>query len=216
MKEEEKQKAIELRRKGLSIKKIAKEVSVSQSTVSLWVRDVELTPLQKQSLMLDGFKSDHNTDFRNRFRKKRMDNQTVGFESENNQDPFYTFICGLLWGECTKSKNRFTFVNGDVRAIKQTKDFLDRYFQIEEERYRVSVQIWDELTIEESKKYWLGILNLTDLCWRKPTIKPKGKKNNNKYPMGICRLEVSKSSKLIQEIYGSIKYMIDDTSESWL
>ena len=50
MKKQEKEKAIALRKQGLSVNKIAKEVGASKSTVSLWVRDIKLTDEQKQQL----------------------------------------------------------------------------------------------------------------------------------------------------------------------
>jgi len=50
MKKEEKLKVIELRSQGMSVNRIADEVKVSKSTVSLWVRDIVLTDKQKQQL----------------------------------------------------------------------------------------------------------------------------------------------------------------------
>jgi len=50
MKEIKRLKARELRKQGLSMNKIASELSVSKSSVSLWVRDIILTEKQKQCL----------------------------------------------------------------------------------------------------------------------------------------------------------------------
>lgn len=49
-KPEEKQKCLELRRTGVSIKKIAKILGVGVGTVSDWTRNIELTDRQKESL----------------------------------------------------------------------------------------------------------------------------------------------------------------------
>ena len=46
-------KAQSLRKKGLSIKDIEKKLKVSRSSVSLWVRDVELTKKQIESLYIN-------------------------------------------------------------------------------------------------------------------------------------------------------------------
>ena len=48
MKEYEKTEAIELRKNGISIKDIAKELGVSKSSVSLWVRHVVLEDCLKK------------------------------------------------------------------------------------------------------------------------------------------------------------------------
>jgi len=47
MKTDFREKSIPLRRKGHSVKDIAVMLSVAQSSVSTWVRDVRLTPAQK-------------------------------------------------------------------------------------------------------------------------------------------------------------------------
>jgi len=44
-------KALNLRKKGISINKIASELQVSKGTVSLWVRDIQISIEQKQTLM---------------------------------------------------------------------------------------------------------------------------------------------------------------------
>lgn len=45
-KSKEKNKALKLRQQGESIKKIAKKLKIAKSTISLWCRDIELTPEQ--------------------------------------------------------------------------------------------------------------------------------------------------------------------------
>ena len=49
-KDEEKSKAIELRKNGVSIKQISKILGVSKSSVSVWVREVVLTDKQEEKL----------------------------------------------------------------------------------------------------------------------------------------------------------------------
>ena len=48
---DEKERAIKLRKDGWSVRKIAETLDVSRGSVSLWVRDVELTKKQKEQLM---------------------------------------------------------------------------------------------------------------------------------------------------------------------
>ena len=49
-KTKEKQKAIELRRKGLSYSEILKQIPVAKSSLSLWLKSVKLAVSQKQRL----------------------------------------------------------------------------------------------------------------------------------------------------------------------
>lgn len=52
-------KAHNLRRKGKSIKKIAEELDVAKSTVSLWCRDIVLTKLQEKRLRENQIRAGH-------------------------------------------------------------------------------------------------------------------------------------------------------------
>jgi transcriptional regulator with XRE-family HTH domain len=40
---------------GLSIKEIARRLGVSQASVSLWVRDIQLTPAQANAMMTSAY-----------------------------------------------------------------------------------------------------------------------------------------------------------------
>ena len=48
---EEKIKAIKLRERGYSYSRILKNVSASKSTISVWLRDIELTPEQERKFL---------------------------------------------------------------------------------------------------------------------------------------------------------------------
>lgn len=50
MKTEQREAARELRRQGRSVNEIVRELGVAKSSVSLWVRDVELTAEQQHEL----------------------------------------------------------------------------------------------------------------------------------------------------------------------
>ena len=51
MKFKEKVKAIQLRKSGYGYNEILKEIGVSKSTLSLWLRDIKLTDNQKKKLL---------------------------------------------------------------------------------------------------------------------------------------------------------------------
>jgi orotate phosphoribosyltransferase-like protein len=48
---QEKEKAVELRRKGLSYKEILKQVPVAKSSLSLWLKDLPLTKDEKTVIL---------------------------------------------------------------------------------------------------------------------------------------------------------------------
>lgn len=62
--EEERLRATELRKKGMSYKQILKEVNVSKSSLSVWLRDIKLT--KKQQEQIDNRKKTENNCWRNK------------------------------------------------------------------------------------------------------------------------------------------------------
>jgi len=58
MKVEEKKLARELRKQGWSLNEIRQKLKVAKSSVSLWVRDIELTEKQRQKLSKKGVKKE--------------------------------------------------------------------------------------------------------------------------------------------------------------
>ena len=56
MKYAEKIEAVRLRKEGQSYKTILKQVKVSKSTLSMWLRDIELTQKQKMNFLIKWIK----------------------------------------------------------------------------------------------------------------------------------------------------------------
>ncbi len=53
MKSAEKIRAISLRKRGLSYRKIRNKINISKGTLSIWLRDISLTKLQRETLFKD-------------------------------------------------------------------------------------------------------------------------------------------------------------------
>ena len=51
MKSAEKIRAISLRKRGLSYRKIRNKINISKGTLSIWLRDISLTKLQRETLL---------------------------------------------------------------------------------------------------------------------------------------------------------------------
>ena len=96
MKQEEMNKAIEMRKTGASIKDISKALSVSKSSVSLWVNHIKLSNEQKMILnnkqmvnRLKGAKANKIY-----FANRRNEYRAKGFEKAKINDNFRV-LCSL-------------------------------------------------------------------------------------------------------------------------
>jgi len=224
MKKEKQEQAKALRRKGISINKIAKDIHAAKSSVSLWVRDIELTQEQKQKLYdnIPRWKKgeSHNYVYRRaaQCKKKREEWQEEGKRLAQQNNKMYAFCCALFWGEGSKARNQVSFTNTDVNMMKIFMSFLRDFFDVSNEKITLTVNCYlNDKTLDEIKEYWCKELLMNISCFRKCTIKSKyyTPPKKIKYPYGVCRIRVN-STEILQKIYGSIKYFAKDNSDNWL
>ena len=129
MKTNERNLARLLRRdKGLPINEIARRLSVSKSSVSHWVRDVELTTEQQEALralnpaynrQLSGWRKNAAL-----HRANRVAAQERGRELAQQRDPLHLGGCMLYWAEGEKARNTLSFSNSDPDMVRFFVSFL--------------------------------------------------------------------------------------------
>ena len=215
MKPEQKQKAKELRNKGWSYNDIAKKLGVSKSSVSLWVRDIKLTPEQIQKL------EQKNPIYNNQLcgaskrqekaREIRLSYQDAGKLKSKENNLLHHAGCMLYWAEGTKSKNQCRFTNSDPEMIKLFIRFLRECYDVTNDKITITINCYttNGLSMQDIENYWLSILQLDNSSIRKgqENINPRStahKIKHNKFVYGIICICVN-STELIQNIYGSIQ-----------
>ncbi len=215
----EKKQAILLRKKGLSVGKIAKKLKVSKGSVSVWVRDVVLTEKMKQDNLNNKSSSAKALLPFSLKRKKdalyeRKENQKKGFLIYKKRDFIHAFACGVFYGEGSKNKNVVNICNCDAELLVFFVNFLRKYFKVKNEKFRVRVNCYvsKDLTIEEISKYWSNKLKIPLSQFQKPTTR-EGEWYKHKY--GICSVNVN-STEIVQQLFGSIKGYLGEKSDRWL
>ena len=137
-----KQRAVQLRGNGSSIKQIAKLLGVSQSSASLWVRGVAISKVGRDKLkqsQIDGRKkaSETNTKKRLAREQKVVSNCNVlRRKLRISRDEAKLFLSLLYWGEGSKTTNRVVIMNSDPEMIKTFAGLLRKGFQIDERKVR--------------------------------------------------------------------------------
>lgn len=210
--------AHKLRRKGMSIKSIAEELDVAKSTVSLWCRDISLSPKQKSVLLRSQIKAGHKGRIIGAEVNRQKKEQNVAYQKSLAQKQIGTLSkrdklmlgIGLYWGEGTKlGSGGVSLVNSDpdlVLSMKywfeslgvQSSDFRPYIFISEVHKNR-SIQIID---------FWSKYLGIPknqfhDVIFLKGRPK-KVYENNNSY-YGILALRVRKSTSLKYKVLGLIE-----------
>jgi len=131
MKTSERASARRLRREGRSIKEVAAMVGVAPSSVSRWVRDVELTDDARASLLARN--PAHNGEIvraanLDRARRRRRSWQFDGRTRARSGDQLHQAGCMLYWGEGSRSLCAVQFTNSDPAMVSLFVDFLRRAY----------------------------------------------------------------------------------------
>lgn len=201
----EKGEAIKLRQKGLSIKNIAKILDVGVGSVSLWVRNIEITSEQHKNLLnRTGEKQ------KKKFQTIREEYRKQGEKCAlNNPTQSHIMGCMLYWGEGEKSKNHCGISNTDPNIIKIFLHFLRENFNTKNSELLISIRHYQQ-NQSQINAFWKKTLELDDDVKIKYYLyndsrSETGLPKNLKHPNGICTLRVRNGTKIVQHIFGAIK-----------
>ncbi len=209
-KSDEKLAALRLRRKGFSIKDIAKKLQVSPGSVSLWCQGIILTASQqailKQKQKIAGHAGrQKGADMNRAKRMESLANATVQAESEienvSNRELFYLGL-GIYWGEGVKSRTgQATVVNSNPRILRVMMRWFVECLAVKKEDFRPYVYISGAHSDrgEVIMEYWEKVLGLPRLQFKSPvylTQRPKQKYGNQDNYYGVVALRVIKSTQL--------------------
>jgi len=219
-KSKEKNQALVLRQGGESIKEIAKRLKVAKSTVSLWCRDIELTPEQIQRLhermvsrsytgRLKGARIQYERRIKRIKDLKRRGLNRLGKLSGRD---FLVAGAALYWGEGSKFGREVRFSNSDPEMIKFMTIWFKKIWKIDPKRFTLHVGI-NEIhrnRVEEVENYWSKLTKIPKEQFIKTTlIKVKNKKAYKNFPVyyGTLTIRIKKPAELHHQIIGLIEGM---------
>jgi transposase-like protein len=226
MKTVERQQARALRRdEGLPIKEIARRVGASTASVSVWVRDIELSEQQHAALRAKNPAYNHQISGRaiaaaNR-RAERVAYQAHGRRLARRAEPLHIAGCMLYWAEGAKGRNQLRFTNSDPEMARLFVTFLLSYFDLEPPDIRITCNLFADHACRqlEIEQFWLTTLGLPKSSLRKSVVnvysKHSKRKRMNKLLYGTCQVVVSRT-RVTQSIYGAIQEYAGISREAWL
>jgi predicted transcriptional regulator len=221
----EREQARKLRlEQGMSVKEIAKALGVAKSSVSMWVRDIELTP--EQIRVIQERVKNHDSQLRgsraviDKHLKLRQQYQSEGREKAREGNLLHSQGCMLYWAEGSKSRNEIQFVNADAGMMIHFVKFLREALKIPEEKitFRVYCYLGNDLTLEEIESYWLAALQLERFQMRRGSINNQpvsSQQKGRQLLYGVCHLSVN-STQHLQHIYGAIQEYTGIDKPEWL
>jgi transcriptional regulator with XRE-family HTH domain len=223
MKTAERDRARKLRREeGASVKELAALLGVSKSSVSLWVRDVELTEAQYLALRRRmGGRIDGSRANAVRALARRRLEQDSGRVRARRGHLLHAAGCMLYWAEGSRKRNVIEFTNSDPAMVAFFLRFLRECYSVPTAKITVTCNLFADHVERQraTEQFWLDQLGLPDECLRKSTVnvysKYSKKKRRNRLPYGTCRLRVC-DTRIVQSIFGSIQEYAGFDREEWV
>lgn len=205
----EKEKAIALRKKGLSYKDILTQVPVAKSSLSLWLKDLPLTKSEKVILKkrLDSNISMGRIRAGAVLHQNKLDRDQVLLEEAKvtfekyKHDALFNIGVALYWAEGAKRNKQFLFMNSDEAMIKTMLIWIETYTEYTRDQIGFRLFIHHPFLRDNWELWWQKYLGVTEKQFKKTILKPTnlGVKKRPNYK-GCLRVEVPKSSQLLTKI----------------
>lgn len=191
MKYLKRQNARKLRSEGYSLKEIAEKLKLSKGSVSVWVRDIELSLQQRQRLT----SKNQSLEIVERRRATRLKNELtkreVIIKSAEKQVPKLSkkelWLIGtmLYWAEGGKTKGIVRFSNSDPNMITTMMVFFRSICNVSENNFRGYIHIHPHLDHLAAEDYWSKISGIRKehfyKTYRKAPASSQSKHNNLPY-----------------------------------
>lgn len=208
-------KALSLRKEGKSYSQIKKELKISKSTLSRWLRTIPLTKIQIEKLQN-----------RNQERIEKFI-QTMRLKREKRLDQYYQheksrilplstkelYLSGifLYWGEGNKtSRSSISVSNTDPEVLKFTIFWMIESLNIKKEKIKIYLHLYSDMSVKKEISYWSNQLNIDSKHFSKPYIK-KTKKifiDQKGFGHGTCTV-VFNNTQFKETLLMSIKAISD-------
>jgi predicted transcriptional regulator len=177
MKVNEKHKAIELRKQGISMGEIAKILNVAKSSVSNWVGDIELSTVQRNKLNRNGHSIESIEKRRvaritNTKKRRQLIMKQAGEEVlQLSNDPLWCVGVALYWGEGGKTQQTARVSNSDPAVIKIMMRFFEKYSCVHKSKFHAHVHTFSHKNVKKAVEYWSRISGISTSKFFKTYVK---------------------------------------------
>lgn len=219
-KTKEKEVAIKLRRKGLSYSEILGKVPVAKSSLSLWLRSVDLAKKQKKRLtekkLAAAWKGGEARKNKRLTDTALIKDKACGEIENISKRELWLLGIALYWAEGSKQKEHnvaqvVKFSNSDPRMIKFFLKWLERVCKITSQEivFRIALHKHAVGRLNEVQRYWADVTgfpvdNFKKFDWKKNKINTKRRNVGQGY-FGLLNIYVRRSTNLNRKIDGWIE-----------
>jgi hypothetical protein len=196
--EEIREEARRLRREGWSLGEIAKKLGPPKNTLTLWVRDIALTPEQQQRI------KDHEREmlsenqrlgaaYHREARLKRIATEHEKAEAfldtlENINHTNQIAAAMLYLGEGAKTEGAFSFANSNPQIIIYWMYLMRSSFEVDEAKFRIQVMCRYDQDQEDLERYWIELTGIRSILQGRKDTRTEGKPTLRLDYKGVCKI----------------------------
>ncbi len=199
--------AIRLRKKGKTYSHILKKIHVSKSSLTLWLRDIELTDSQKEKI-LKGREKSRYAGAKSQQKKRVLQTKQIIENAKNEfttlvKNPIFLTGLALYWAEGDKHKGeRVKFTNSDSLMILFMMKWFREICKVPETKFRIALHIHDLLVSKKIKSYWSQLTGVPQKQFNKIYVKNSTlRQRRNILYTGTCGIVVNNKN-LFRKIMG--------------
>ncbi len=219
----DRRKAIDLRKKGMTYSDIRKELDISKSTLSDWLRKYPLT-IDQMGLLEKTKKKNKALAIEKAIRTKRKKREArLVFTYDKERRRFLSLnrreleIAGLFlyWGEGNKRMNGPISINNtDPQVLTFALFWLTSSLDISKDRIKIYLHLYRDMNIGKEMQFWSKELGLPLSQFAKPYIKESKRSDvdHKGFGHGTCGLTVS-NVRLKEKIMMGIKAIANNYSQ---
>lgn len=196
----EREDAVKLRKRGLSIGYIESKIGISRSTISSWLKRVELTKSQKNRLrnqwQLGMIKARKKAVLWHNFQKaKRLERAEREAEAVlknlnlNNKNILDLALSMLYLGEGFKKSLNVGMGNADPNVLRFLIHVLKNNYQISKNALTAQLHLRADQNEQKEIRYWAKILNISEknFKWTQFDRRTANRKTYSYYH-GVCAI----------------------------
>jgi len=206
------EKALILRKQGMSYSQIKKILKISKSTLSLWLGHY---PLSKQRIRELRDRNEQRIEKYRETRRRKKEERLEQFYKEEKKLVFplskrESFLAGLFlyWGEGSKSHPaELSISNNDPSIAKFFINWLTRSLSIPREKIKIQLHLYTDMDIKKKVNFWSKTLNIPLVQFTKPYIKKTSSirmSHKGGFGHGTCNVRVG-NARLSEKILMAIK-----------
>jgi len=211
-----KDKAILLRKKGLSYGQISGLTNIPKSTLSDWLSDLPLSKIAKKKNMaktrliwaknIIAFNRKRSIEYKRKTAEEIK--QYANKIGKISKDELFYLGLGLFMAEGgRREKWMIRFVNSDPEIIKIIMSFFRKVCKVKNNDFRLRIHLHNNISNNKATKYWSEITGVTiNQFWQPQIIQSKASKQKRPYnclPYGTLHITIM-SAKLVRKIRGWI------------